>query len=358
MKVFISYSWDSEAHKSWVLHLANSLIQNGIDVLLDQYELRLGRNLNHFMESSIIEADKIITVFTENYKLKSETRDGGIGYEYSMISNELYKSQINNTKVIPILRAGSPELSIPIFMSSFLWLDMRDDSQFESALENLIREIYGELQLKKPALGNKPILSSTVQTGNFSGFNWKNKAPKYIESFDFDNLQNELFKDFNDEIWIGKKQGGLFELQNDNEENAVKYHHINYNNENMADYATSVEVKLIKGQIAKSSCGLILCFNKASKTYYSFTISNTRQCNFWLKTNEGYKPILSERTKLIEPNDFNKLGCIINKGKIHLFINDNLFRVVDENTLKMGDAGIIAMSLGQFAFDNLSFFAK
>ena len=37
--VFISYSWDDEFHKGWVRELADKLIENGIDVYLDQYDL-------------------------------------------------------------------------------------------------------------------------------------------------------------------------------------------------------------------------------------------------------------------------------------------------------------------------------
>ncbi len=38
--IFISYSWDSEEHKEWVLNLANKLCDDGIDVILDRYHLR------------------------------------------------------------------------------------------------------------------------------------------------------------------------------------------------------------------------------------------------------------------------------------------------------------------------------
>ena len=37
--VFISYSWDNEDHKQWVLELANKLVKEGVNVLLDRYEL-------------------------------------------------------------------------------------------------------------------------------------------------------------------------------------------------------------------------------------------------------------------------------------------------------------------------------
>lgn len=63
-KVFISYSWDGEEHEKWVLRLAERLItEGGVDVLLDQYEMRGGRNLNHFMERAVAEADKVLLSF-------------------------------------------------------------------------------------------------------------------------------------------------------------------------------------------------------------------------------------------------------------------------------------------------------
>lgn len=156
LKVFIAYSWDNDNHKAWILQLANKLVENGLDVLLDQYELGLGKNLTHFMEKSIESADKVLTIFTENYKLKAEGRAGGVGYEYSMINAELYQNQVNNNKIIPILRGGDSDSSIPKFIKAFIWLDMRDDSKFDENFMSLLREIYNEPKIKKPQIGKKP----------------------------------------------------------------------------------------------------------------------------------------------------------------------------------------------------------
>ena len=52
-KVFISYSWDSESHKEWVKRLTDSLIENGVDAHLDQYDLDLGDRLPKYMENQI-----------------------------------------------------------------------------------------------------------------------------------------------------------------------------------------------------------------------------------------------------------------------------------------------------------------
>jgi hypothetical protein len=44
-KVFISYSHDSQEHKKWVLDLATRLRNNGVDAIIDQWELRAGDDL-------------------------------------------------------------------------------------------------------------------------------------------------------------------------------------------------------------------------------------------------------------------------------------------------------------------------
>ena len=51
-RVFISYSHDSQAHKDWVRHLAEKLQRNGVDTILDQWDLRLGGDLAFFADTS------------------------------------------------------------------------------------------------------------------------------------------------------------------------------------------------------------------------------------------------------------------------------------------------------------------
>lgn len=155
--VFISYSWDGDIHQNWVLNLANRLIADGgIDVKLDQYELRAGKNLNQFMESSVAEADKVLLILTENYKTKAENRKGGIGYEYSMITTEWFKDQTNKVKFIPVLRGKERAKCVPSFVSAFISHDMNNDVTFEADLKKLIYEIYDKSPIKKPKIGNRP----------------------------------------------------------------------------------------------------------------------------------------------------------------------------------------------------------
>ena len=160
--VFISYSWDDENHKNWVLELANKLVEDGIDVLLDRYDLKAGKSLTHFIESSISKADKIIIVFTPNYKLKATNRRGGVGYEYSIMNAELYQNQTDNDRIIPVLRKGRQKESIPEFMQQYIHLDMTNDSNFELSFTDLKREILDEPEIVKPKLGKKkPVHNSS-----------------------------------------------------------------------------------------------------------------------------------------------------------------------------------------------------
>ena len=52
-KVFVSYSHDNEEHKEWVLQLAIRLRSNGVDIILDRWNLKLGSDLAAFMEQGL-----------------------------------------------------------------------------------------------------------------------------------------------------------------------------------------------------------------------------------------------------------------------------------------------------------------
>ena len=50
-KVFISYSWEEEAHKELVKSLADRLLSDGIEATVDQYDPTLGDRLPHLWNS-------------------------------------------------------------------------------------------------------------------------------------------------------------------------------------------------------------------------------------------------------------------------------------------------------------------
>ena len=52
-KVFISYSWSNDDHTAWVADLGERLMADGIIVVLDQWDLQDGQDLNDFMEQMV-----------------------------------------------------------------------------------------------------------------------------------------------------------------------------------------------------------------------------------------------------------------------------------------------------------------
>ena len=156
--VFISYSWDSQEHEDWIVNLATKLCDNGVNAILDKWDLGpLGKPLPHFMENSISKSDRVICVMTPNYKKKTENLAGGVGYEYSIISAEIFTAGVNTSKFIPLFKSGTNADAIPTVLNGRKYVDMRDDSQFDDKfLNELLRDIHEEPKFKKPKLGKKP----------------------------------------------------------------------------------------------------------------------------------------------------------------------------------------------------------
>lgn len=153
--VCISYTWDDEPHKEWVLNLSNRLRENGIETLLDRYHLKPGSDKNRFMEEMIAKSQRALVILTPNYKKKADNRIGGAGYEYSLITSEVFRDQ-ESSKFIPILRRGTIEESSPRTLESKIAIFMRDEDNFEEQLEELCRELHNAPRIKPPKIGPKP----------------------------------------------------------------------------------------------------------------------------------------------------------------------------------------------------------
>lgn len=153
--VFISYSWDSDEHRAWVLSLANRLAKNYIYVYLDRYDLTAGKDMTHFMENAVSKSKHVLIILTPNYKLKAEKRKGGVGYETSIITAQIFKDNLSD-KFIPILKDGTLETSVPVFLSTKINIDMTKESDFKKSFEQLLRTIHHEPLITRPQLGKKP----------------------------------------------------------------------------------------------------------------------------------------------------------------------------------------------------------
>jgi hypothetical protein len=139
--VFISYSWDTDAHKAWVRRFGDDLRARGITVWLDQFELRLGDDVTAFMERGVSQADYVLLVCTEGFGRKANERRGGVGYEQAIVTAEILSSNPVRGRFVCILRQGLPSSALPAYMRSRLWLDCRDDSAYATALDQIVEHV-------------------------------------------------------------------------------------------------------------------------------------------------------------------------------------------------------------------------
>ena len=158
-KVFISYSWSTPTHERWVLDLAEELIESGINVILDKWDLKPGQDSIDFMEQMVKDPsiDKVLIISDKVYAEKADNRSGGVGTETQIISKKIY-DQVDQERFIAVIAEKDLDgkAYTPLFYHSRLYIDLSEPDRYADGFDSLIRCIHGQPQFKKPALGKKP----------------------------------------------------------------------------------------------------------------------------------------------------------------------------------------------------------
>lgn len=152
--VFISYSWDNDAHKKWVGKLADDLTAKGIYILYDGYN-EDGTPIDVFMEQGLKRADKVIVIGTPNFMVKYNSMFTGAAFEGYIIRAYVVQS-IGTKKIIPCLRVGDFKSSFPMILSSRKGHDFSSDQRYDDELDDLCREIWERPKRVRPVLGAIP----------------------------------------------------------------------------------------------------------------------------------------------------------------------------------------------------------
>lgn len=158
-KLFVSYSWTSPEHEQWVLDLATELAGNGVEVLLDKWDLREGQDSIAFMERMVNdpEVHKVILVCDRGYASKTNERQGGVGTEAQIISPEIYAKQDQRKFVAVIAEVdedGKPYL--PTYYKSRIYVDLSQADRFSEGFEQLLRWVFDRPLYVKPEIGKPP----------------------------------------------------------------------------------------------------------------------------------------------------------------------------------------------------------
>lgn len=156
-KVFISYSWSSSDR---VLDLAERLMANGVDVILDKWDLKEGHDKYAFMEQSVtnFEVDKVLIICDKAYADKANNREGGVGDETVIISPEIY-GNVEQEKFIPIIFEVDEDAKPyrPAYIKSRIYIDLStEDDRYEINYEMLLRNIHNKPLYRKPSIGAVP----------------------------------------------------------------------------------------------------------------------------------------------------------------------------------------------------------
>lgn len=159
-KVFISYAWTNEEYAQRVVEFAKRLIGDGVEVLLDKFEMTPGKELNNFMEQCVKDehVTSVIILLNPTYAQRSDNRQGGVGKETQIISEEVY-NDVEQTKFIPVifeLEEGDYNKSKPIFLKTRVHLNLADQETYTRNYMNLVRNLYGRQEFQKPEKGDKP----------------------------------------------------------------------------------------------------------------------------------------------------------------------------------------------------------
>jgi tetratricopeptide (TPR) repeat protein len=153
-KVFISYSHDSLEHSDRVRELSDRLREDGIDCILDQYEVSPPEGWPLWMDKQIRDADFVLMICTETYYrrvMREETPGTGLGvrWEGNLIYQHIYNPGTLNAKFIPVLFDSGKVEYIPTPLQG---VD-RYAAQTEEGYEDLYRRLSNQPKYLKPKLG-------------------------------------------------------------------------------------------------------------------------------------------------------------------------------------------------------------
>jgi hypothetical protein len=110
-------------------------------VTLDQWHLVPGDQLPQFMESAVRKSDFVLVICTPRYKVRSDNRTGGVGYEGDIMTAEVVTTR-NQRKFIPILRSGAWTEAAASWLAGKYYVDLSANPYSESQFDDLLTTLH------------------------------------------------------------------------------------------------------------------------------------------------------------------------------------------------------------------------
>ncbi len=262
-KVFISYSWTTPSHEDWVINLAERLMSDGVEVIIDKWNLKEGHDKHTFMESMVTsnDVDKVLIILDKKYSEKANVRSGGVGTETQIISPQIY-SNVSQEKFIPIVteRDENGKEYVPAYLESRMYIDLSSSEHFESNYEKLLRNIFQRPAYSKPKIGKAPSYlfeeAPPLFKTNSIVRSFENQIDKYPKRI------NSIVKEFLEEYFKSLKEFTItFTSRNDIEAGKQVIDNLNQYSQLRNDYISFLE-KITRNELQFDIEILIKFFEK------------------------------------------------------------------------------------------------
>ena len=157
IKVFISYSHDSDAHRERVLELSQRLRRDGIETFLDRYQQRGSppEGWPRWMLNGLNAATHVLCVCTETYHRRFlgqevQGQGRGVDWEGALMSNALYEARSRTNKFVPLVfsRVDEPHIPLPLRGQTHYVLDTH------AGYEALFDALLGQAGVEPEAVGS------------------------------------------------------------------------------------------------------------------------------------------------------------------------------------------------------------
>lgn len=161
VRVFVSYSHDSEPHRDRVLGLARQLRDDGIDCQLDRFSPAPPQGWRRWMHEEFSAADFILVICSAPYRQRFETMTptrGGQGsqWESTLIAAELYERRGYNRRIIPVMLDTGASEDVPVVLRDYACYRVPADYLA------LYRHLTGQAAVAVPPIGAMRLLTEAL----------------------------------------------------------------------------------------------------------------------------------------------------------------------------------------------------
>lgn len=158
-KIFISYAWATKEYEAKVLAFASKLVDDGIDVVIDKWDMSEGNDTYSFMERCVTDPTitNVLMLIDPIYAKKADAHTGGVGAETQIISAKVYQ-EVDQNKFIPVVfeRDENGNVCKPTYLQGRLHFDLSSEEEYDETYQRLVKTLFGEEVYAKPKLGKKP----------------------------------------------------------------------------------------------------------------------------------------------------------------------------------------------------------